>query len=143
MNDQQSIPKWFLIVASIALLWNLMGVLAFISTMMITPEVLAAMPVKEREIYESTPVWVNVVFALSVFGGALGCIFLLLKKTLALPMLIISLIAVLLQMFNAFVLTDSIEVFGPGGMVMPIMVIIIAIALVWLANNAKNRQWLA
>jgi hypothetical protein len=143
MNDQQTVPKWYMVVASIALVWNLMGIMAFAGTMMMSPEMLAAMPLKERELYESTPVWVNIVFALSVFGGALGCILLLLKKSLALPVLIVSLISVLLQMFNAFFLTDSIEVFGPGGMIMPIMIIIIAIALVWLANNAKSRQWIS
>ncbi len=38
-------------------------------------------------------------------------------------------------------MTDSYEVFGPGGMMMPIMVIVIAIYLVTLAAKAKANRW--
>jgi len=35
----------------------------------------------------------------------------------------------------------SFEVFGPGGMVMPVMVIVIAVYLVMLAAKAKSNKW--
>lgn len=136
------VPKWFIVTAVVAVIWNIMGVLAFISHMMITPEMIAELPKAEQDLYAATPMWATIAFACAVFGGALGSLFLSLKKTMALPLLLLSLIGVLVQMFHSFVISNSFEVYGPGGAVMPLMVIIIAILLVRLANAAKANAWL-
>ena len=65
----------------------------------------------------------------------------MLKRNLAGLFLKLSLAGVLVQMFHSFFMSKSFEVFGPGGLVMPIMVIIIAIYLVALAAKAKNNRW--
>jgi hypothetical protein len=44
-------------------------------------------------------------------------------------------------MFHSFFMSKSFEVFGPGGLVMPVMVIVIAIYLVLLAARAKAHRW--
>jgi hypothetical protein len=142
MNDSIKIPIWFYVVAAIAVLWDAMGVWAYINTMTITAEGLAAMPEAEQQIHNATPAWANGAFAIAVFGGLIGSILLLLKKALAYPVLIVSLIAVLVQMYNAFFIMNSIDVFGPGGMIMPIMIIVIGALLVWLAKYAKGRNWI-
>jgi hypothetical protein len=48
---------------------------------------------------------------------------------------------VVVQMFHAFFMTKSFEVYGPGGLVMPVIVIVIAIYLVTLAAKAKGHRW--
>jgi len=142
MNDSIKIPTWFYVVAAIAVLWNAMGVWAYISTMTMTVEALVAMPEAQQQIHNDTPAWANGAFAIAVFGGLLGSILLLLKKALAYPVLLISLLAVLVQMFNAFFIMNSFAVFGPGGVIMPIMVIVIGALLVWLAKYAKSKNWI-
>ncbi len=144
MTDESSIkiPVWFWIVAALALVWNLMGVMAYIGQVTMTPEALAELPEAERALYESTPAWVNGVFALSVFGGALGCIGLLLRKSWAKWLFIISLLSVLAQMYYAFFVSRSFEVFGPGAVIMPVMIIAVAVFLVWLSHMGKNKGWL-
>jgi hypothetical protein len=146
MNTQTSntttIPKWFWIVSAVLLLWNLMGVMAFVQQMMITAEQIALMPADEQALYNEMPIWAMVAFACAVFGGALGCVLLLLKKSIALPVLIISLIAIIIQMFHSLFIINSVAVYGPGAMIMPIMVILVAIYLVFLARSAKAKQWL-
>ena len=137
MNNSIKIPTWFYVVATVAVIWDAMGVWAYISTMTLSAEALAAMSQAEQEIHNATPAWANGAFAIAVFGGLIGSLLLLLKKSLALPVLIVSLLAILIQMYNAFFIMDSFAVFGPGGMIMPIMVIVIAVLLVWLANSAK------
>ncbi|WP_232787840.1 hypothetical protein [Paraglaciecola sp. MB-3u-78] len=47
------------------------------------------------------------------------------------------------QMFHAFFIAHAFEVYGLGGSIMPMMVLIIALYLVWLANNAETKGWLA
>ena len=134
-------PKWFMIVAAVLLVWNLLGVMAYIMQVMMSPETLAALPEEQRQLYENTPAWATAAFAVAVNFGALGCVLLLLRKNLAGLFLQLSLTGVLVQMFHSFFMSNSFEVFGPGGMIMPVMVIVIAIYLVWLAARARSRGW--
>lgn len=134
-------PKWFMIVAAVLLVWNLLGVMAYIMQVMMSPESLAALPQEQRQLYESTPAWATAAFAVAVNFGALGCVLLLLRRNLAGLFLQLSLAGVLVQMFHSFFMSKSFEVFGPGGLVMPVMVIVIAIYLVVLAAKAKTNRW--
>lgn len=140
-NTAHKAPIWFMVVAVILLVWNLLGVMAYLMNVTMSPEVVTALPEAQRQLYENTPTWATAAFAVAVNGGVLGCILLLLRKNLAGLVLQLSLAGVLVQMFHSFFISNSFEVFGPGGLVMPIMVIVIAIYLVWLAARAKMRRW--
>lgn len=142
MTNSNIIPKWFFIVAVIAALWNVMGIFAYIATVTISAEDILKMPQAQQDIHNATPAWANGAFAIAVFGGFIGCLLLLVKKSLAIPVLIVSLIAVLTQMYNAFFIMNSFAVFGLGGIIMPIVVIIIAVLLIWLARTAKSNTWI-
>ena len=52
-------------------------------------------------------------------------------------------VAVGIALGAAIFMSKSFEVFGPGGMIMPIMVIVIAAYLVYLARQAKDKGWLS
>ena len=134
-------PKWFMIVAVVLLVWNLLGVMAYIMQVMMSPETLAALPEEQRQLLENTPAWATAAFAVAVNFGALGCVLLLLRRNLAGIFLQLSLAGVLVQMFHSFFMSKSFEVFGPGGLVMPVMVIVIAIYLVVLAAKANTNRW--
>ena len=134
-------PKWFMVVAAVLLVWNLLGVMAYVMQVMMSPETLAALPQEQRQLYENTPDWATAAFAVAVNFGALGCVLLLLRKNLAGLFLQLSLAGVLVQMFHSFFMSKSFEVFGPGGLVMPVMVIVIAIYLVLLAAKARTNRW--
>lgn len=139
--SSKAAPKWFTIVAGILLVWNLFGVMAYIMQVTMSPEALAALPEAQRQLYENTPAWATAAFAVAVNGGTLGCLLLLLKRSLAGIFLQLSLAGVLVQMFHSFFMSNAYEVFGPSGMVMPVMVLLIAIYLVFLAAKAKANHW--
>lgn len=139
-TDKQS-PKWFTVVSAVLLVWNLVGVMMYLAQVTMSPETLAALPDEQRQLIENTPAWATAAFAVAVNFGVLGCILLLLKRNLAGLLLQLSLAAVVVQMIHAFFMTNSFEVFGPGGLVMPVMVIVIAIYLVTLAAKAKAHRW--
>lgn len=130
-----------MVVAVVLFVWNLLGVMAYIMQVTMSPEVMATLPDAQRELYENTPTWATAAFAVAVHGGALGCLLLILKKNLAGLLLQLSLAGVLVQMYHSFFISKNFDVFGPGAMVMPVMVIIIAIYLVTLAAKAKARKW--
>ena len=84
----------------------------------------------------------NIAFGCAVTGGVLGCVALAFKKAIALPILIISLLGILVQIYYSFITVDASDVYGPGDTIMPMMVLIIALFLVWLANSAKAKGWI-
>jgi len=136
-----TIPSWFKVVAIIALIWNILGVLAFAGQMMITPEIIAELPAAEQELYANIPSWVTAAFAVAVFAGTLGSLLLLLKKSLSTALLSLSLIGVLVQNFYSFFISKAFEVNGLAGMIMPIVVISFAIYLIWLSKKAQAQGW--
>jgi hypothetical protein len=130
------VPTWFWVVAVIALLWNLLGCMAYVMEVTKTEEAIAALPAAEQALYAEIPAWATAAFALAVFGGALGCVALLLRKSWAVPLFVVSLIALCIQMYHSLFMIDSIAVYGPGSAAMPAMVILIAIALL-----VASRRW--
>lgn len=72
--------------------------------------------------------------------AALG---MLLKKKWAATMFLLSLIALLVQMIGAYVVTPAWSAYGPVGLVMPAVLLAIALFLLWYANKAQARSWLS
>ncbi|WP_121666432.1 hypothetical protein [Mesonia aquimarina] len=135
-------PTWFLIVSIILLIWNLMGVFAFFNHLLMDAEAINALPEAEQNLYAKYPLWTEIAYALAVFGGAIGCLGLVLKQKWAKPVLIISLLGVIVQMYHSLFIAKATEVYGPGAIAMPIMVTLFAVFLVWFANYAIKRGWL-
>jgi hypothetical protein len=134
-------PTWFWIVAVLGLLWELFGVAMYLMHVGVLPNS-QEMSEAERSLMESSPVWVTALFAISVFGGALGTLGLLLRKRWARPLLVLSLIAVILQFGGWLLVTDAIAVMGPSVFVMPAVIVAVAILLAWLATVGVKRGWL-
>lgn len=97
----------------------------------------------ERLLFETQPAWATAAFAIAVWGGALGCIALLLRKKWARPVFLISLMGIVVQMIYALFISNSFEVYGPGAVAMPIMVILIGIFLVFFAGKAQKKNWIS
>lgn len=134
-------PRWFTIFAVLALVWNLLGVMAFFMQVNMTPEAIAALPEAEQALYNNYPTWALIAFGCAVFGGALGSLLLILKNNLAGPVLVISLIGILVQMGHTVFIAKTYEIYGPGSLVMPVMVVVIAVYLVMLAAKARKNGW--
>lgn len=135
-------PTWFWILASFALIWNLLGVMAYIGQVMIPPEALADLPAEQRNFILNTPAWAIGAFAIAVWGGALGSVLLLLRRKQAMIVFVISLIGILVQLYYNFFVGGAMDVYGPGGMIMPVMVLIFGVVLVWFSDYASKKGWL-
>ena len=144
-NDGKvKVPVWYWIVSVVALLWNLMGAMAYLSQAYMSDEVKAALPAERVELMENMPAWATAAFAFAVWGGVLGCLGLLLRKKWAKPVLVVSLIGILIQMGYSFFMTNAVEVYGTvEGVVMPIIVIVIGIGLVLFSKSALNKGWIS
>lgn len=135
-------PMWFWIVSALAFVWNIMGVIAYLGQAYMPIEDLEKMSQAERLLFESQPAWVTGAFAIAVWGGTLGCILLLLQKTWARPVLLLSLVGIIAQLSHSFFMSNAFEVYGPGSMVMPLMVLIIGVGLLFLSKKGIAASWL-
>ena len=140
-GGKRSVGYW--IVAAFALVWSLIGVAMWYIQVNMSSEQLALMTEPQRQVYEGTPGWINIVFAVAVFAGVLGGLGLLLKKGWTSTMFMLSLVALLIQVIGAFVVTPAWAAYGPVGLVMPAVLVVIALFLLWYANKAKARGWLS
>jgi hypothetical protein len=136
-------PLWFWIVGIIAFIWNLMGVMAYLSQAFMTDAELAALPEAEQALYINFPAWATAAFAIAVFGGALASIALLLRKKIAKTLFIISFLGIIVQMIYNFFISEAMDVYGPGGMIMPIMIIFIGIYLIMFSNKSISKNWIS
>ena len=106
-----------------------------------TPEALEGAGLNEEQIELAlgTPTWVNIAFGIAVIFGVLGCVALVVKKQVAVPLLIISLLGVLAQNCYMYILSDAVKIMGVGASP---MVIAGAIALIPFAIMGTKRGWL-
>lgn len=140
MTESKNKPTTsFWIIGIVALIWNLMGVYEYLTIAYMTAEELFDLPPEEQVLYENIPAWVTAAFALAVFGGSLGCILLLLRKKLATLVFIISFVSILAQMTYNLLMSKAMEVYGPVGFIMPVMVIAVGAFLVWYSRKTQAQ----
>lgn len=133
MNDTRSTTFW--VIAGLALLWNLMGLLAFVGEMNMTAEMIAELPAEQQALYAAKPAWVDIVFGLSVISGVLACVLLLLKKPIAHTLFWVSLVAVIAQTVYVVFLSGAIELNGVAAAALPCAILLVAVFLVWYSKK--------
>ncbi|MDJ0646234.1 MAG: hypothetical protein QNJ57_09670 [Flavobacteriaceae bacterium] len=144
MTDQTTTkpPVWFWIVSVVALLWNGMGVNNYIQQAYRTEGFIAQVTPEQLAIIETRPAWATAAFAIAVFSGLLGSLLLLLRKRFASPLLIISFITALLTQIWWF-MTDGPSLSDQAsGAIIPIVVVLFALLLVWMARKGVTKTWL-
>lgn len=143
-NGKAKPPAWFWVVSVIALVWNLMGAMAYLSQAFLNDEARAELPADQLALLDNTPAWATAAFAIAVWAGVLGCIGLLIRKKWARPVLLLSLLGILVQMSYSFFMTNASEVYGTvQGIVMPLLLIGIGIGLVLFARSSQSKGWIS
>ena len=107
---------------------------------MLTPADLAKMSVAQQALYAARPAWSVAATAIAGWGGAAGCLGLILRKRWATPLLIASLAAVLVQDASLYLLGGAASI-DPVAVVLQGVVLLTAVALVLLARIAAARGW--
>lgn len=138
----QSMPKWFTGTVLIALLWNLLGCMAFIADLRLSPADIARLPDAQQALYAARPAWSVIATGVAVFGGVLGCLALLVKRKLACPLLALSLLGILVQDLAMFVLSNGAALAGVVPVVLQAIVLLVGIGLVVLCRKLGSRGWL-
>ena len=145
MTDSKNKPTAiFWVVGIIALIWNAMGVDAYIQQAYNTERHQAMYPdPKQLEIVNNLPTWLTAVFAIAVFSGVLGCIFLLLRKNIANFLFKLSLLAVIIQTIYNLFMNEGKEFYGSFEYSMLLMIPVFALFLVWYTKKATTKGWVS
>lgn len=136
-------PTWYMPTAVVAFVWNVLGCVAYLADVTIKPADVAKMTVAQQAMYNSRPAWAVAAMACAVWFGLGGSLGLILKRRWATPLLIVSLVGVIGQDIGLFMVRGFIEVGGNTAVVLQGCVLVIAIALVFMARKAVAQGWIA
>ena len=137
MNDiyDDSVHWGFWVISVVALIWNVMGCINYF--MQMDPDALAGYSEAARSLVESRPAWATGAFAIAVFGGALGCLLLLIKKSAAYYAFIASFLGVTVTNIHTFGVTDSMAIWA-GSLVS----LAVSVFLIWYSKRAERKGWI-
>ena len=137
-KDSTAVHWSFWLITTLMLVWNVMGCMNFI--MQMNPDTISSYRETEQAIITGRPIWATIGFFIAVFGGAFGCLLLMLKQSVSFYLLIASLLGVVIAIAH----TLSIDIsFGIGEIVgIILMPLLVAGFLVWYAKYVDGRGWL-
>ena len=133
----------FWIISSTALIWNIMGVFNYLTQAFMTNDILASLPKDQQVLYQDVPAWVTAAFATAVFSGTVGALLLLLKKKNASIFFILSFVGIIIQMTYGLLINENTDSYGPLGLLMPLMIIVVGAYLIWYSKKASENRWLS
>ena len=133
-------PAWYWATAIAALLFEAAGAFLFANSLTLDP---ATLPLDQRAVYEATPQWMTIAWALAIGAGLLGAIGLILRRRFAEPALLISLIAVAVQFSGIFLVKQLRELTPEEQLLMPVVILMLAYAFWQAAKLARRKGWLS
>ena len=139
MNDKivERVHWSFWVIGAAGLVFNLMGCMNYISQM--NAEMVASMPDVYRAIAESRPAWGTGAFATAVFGGALGCLLLLLRKSAAVYVLVVSIVGAAIAQIPFLGMAD----FPVEAWIGWLSQLLVGAFLIWYSKRAEDKGWIS
>jgi hypothetical protein len=138
MNDKTVVSvHWsFWVIVVVGLIFNLIGCVNYILQM--NAETVASMPDVYRAIVESRPAWGTGAFAIAVFGGSLGCLLLLLRKSVAVYVFIVSLVGAVVAQIPFLGMVG----FPIAAWIGWLSQLVVGALLIWYSKQAESKGWI-
>lgn len=127
-------------VGIVGTLWSAMGAMDYVMTKLRVESYMAAFTPEQVEFFYGFPIWVNATWATAVWGGVIGCLLLLMRKSVAVGVLLVSFIAMAITAFHNFVLSNGMEVMGDTfSLVFSAIIFLVALALYLYAKAMSAK----
>ncbi len=136
---QGAVPGWLLPVAVAALLFEAYGVYSYLIHVTTDP---AGLPLDQRDLVLAMPRWMNAAFAIAVWAGLAGALLLIMRRWLAVPLLLLSLVAALVQFGAMLVVPDLRTLIGSDDLLVPFLILLACYGIWHLAWHARRSGWL-
>ena len=132
-------PRWFTFAALAALAWEIIGCAMYVMQVSVDP---AALPADQRLMWDATPAWMTGAYAVAVWVGLVGAVLLLMRRKLAEPLLLVSLVAVVVQFSGLLVVPELRNLVSSDMLFLPFL-IVVACGVIWhFARRARRSGWL-
>ena len=132
-------PRWFMIAALAALAWEIVGCTMYVMQVSVDP---AALPADQRQMWDATPAWMTGAYAVAVWVGLIGAILLLMRRKLAEPLLLVSLIAVVVQFSGLLIVPQLRNLVSSDVLFLPFLIVIVCGVIWHFARRARRSGWL-
>jgi len=139
MTENTKAPIWFWLVGVVALLWNGLGVFAYLQQVMMSAEEFAALPTDQQDLLSTQPFWVTAAFAIAVFAGFVASISWLLQKRVTVRLFLLSLLAVVVQFSSYFIIDGYMEFISGQGWIMPVLILLFAAGFLLISWRAEQN----
>ena len=142
MTDSLLKTPWHLwLIGVIAVLFNAIGVFDFVMSMAQGAEYQASAGMTPEQIahYQDMPSWMIPVWAVGVFGAFLASILLLLRRKLAFPVFVISLVAFFISLAYTYILTNGGAVMGQDMAIASTVIAALLLFFIWYSRRMSKR----
>jgi len=145
MSEDASQPPprapWHLwVVGILGLLWNSVGAFDYFMTQTRNESYMDQFSPEQLGSILGFPMWLVVFWALAVWGGVLGALFLLLRKSLAVPVLLVSFLAMTVTAIHNFVAANGLYATGGTGLAFVLLIFVFALGLWLYAAKARRNS---
>ena len=137
--ERQPLPRWYWIAAVGSLLFMAIGCWGYVMDVTADP---ASLELDQRALMDARPTWQVAAYALAVWVGLAGTILLFLRRKLAEPLLLVSLISCVCTFLPYFVVPAIRDLVSTNDIAFGLAIIAITWTIFWFARNAKRRGWL-
>lgn len=143
MTDDRFSPRpvaaWYMVAAVAALLFMLVACWGFVMDRLTDPRTL---PLDQRAIVAARPMWMIAAYGIAVWTGLAGAILLLLRRKLAQPLLLVSLIAAAVTFLPYAIVPAIRDNITTNDLAVAVIVLAITWTIFWFARHSSQRGWL-
>jgi hypothetical protein len=138
-NDMKR-PWHLWLVGILGFLWSSGGAFDYLMTQTRNEGYMSSFTPEQLDFFFGFPTWVVAFWALAVWGGVLGTVLLLLRKRLAVGVLLVSFLSMVVTTIHNLFLSNGMEVMGdPFSMVFSALIFLFALGLFLYARAMKNK----
>jgi len=132
---------WHLwLIGVVGFLWSSMGAMDYVMTQTKNESYMSAFTPEQLSFFYGLPSWVVAAWAIAVWGGVVGSIFLLLRKGIAVWIFLASLVGILITSFQNYVLSNGFEVIGDTfSLVFTAIIFVVALGLYLYSRTMQRR----
>jgi len=139
-NNTVKAPWHLWLVGIVGFLWSAMGAMDYAMTKLQVESYMAAFTSEQLEFFYGFPIWANAAWATAVWCGVIGCLLLLLRKSVAVGVLLTSFVAMAITAFHNYVLSNGMEVVGDTfSLVFTAIIFLVGLGLYLYAKVMRSK----